>query len=565
MKGFFFALLIVLLSTPLVRAQAHDSHVAAALKLVDLGNARQAAEDLRALVAQDPKNAEAHAGLAIALANLNQTKEALSEAQTGFDLDRHDVLVRVARGIAYGKLGRVEDALNEFHEALNINGKDIGAMVALSHYYISIDSLKPAEITLYQAQQVNDKDIRPYLGLAELYERQNIPDLAISQYQQAMKLDPNDARVHAALAGLYLRTYKYDESIKEWLKVVQIDSTYADAYRQIANLYMLAKLYPDAARFAKTYTELKPKDLEGQWLYAQALAMSGAYKEALPALEAVSANDSLRPLAQMLLARSYFYAKQYPKALEIYRNATSLSPSDLSFYGDALVVTGDTAGGIEQLKKSLATDTVAADRIQTESAIGNLLYAQKRYAESAQIFANMANEQHSATDYLSAGQIFGLAKMPDSARFYDNKALALDPNSLKVRTQIAMDELSAGPASDTALAAFASLDSAAKAQNQADTAAIAEGFMGYHYAALKDWKSSIEHLQPSVDALENTNSPYRVSFMLLLGQSYHQLQQLDKAKEYYEKVLKLDPENAGAKQGLDYIKGSPAEGKKRRK
>ena len=87
--------------------------------------------------------------------------------------------------------------------------------------------------------------------------------------------------------------------------------------------------------------------------------------------------------------------------------------------------------------------------------------------------------------------------------------------------------------------------------------------MGYHYAALKDWKSAIAQLQPSVDVLEKTNSPYRASFMLLLGQSYHQLQDLDKAKEYYDKVLAIDPENAGAKQGLDYLKGAPPAGEKK--
>ncbi len=393
MKRLFFTLLVLLAGTPILRAQASDAHVDQALRLVDLGNAREAADDLRALTTQDPKNAEAHAGLAIALVHLNQIPQALSEAQTGFDLNRHDALVRVARGIVYGKEGRVQDALNEFHEAQNINDKDIGTLVALSRYYISIDSLKPAEITLYQAQQVNDKDVRSYLGLAELYETQRIPDLAIDQYQKAMKIDPNDARVHAALAGLYLRTYKYNESAEEWMKVIRLDTTYADAYRQIAHLYIMAKQYTNAVPFAKKYADLKPDDIESKWLYAQALAESGAYAQALPMLEAVSANDSLRPLAQLMLARSYFYAKDYPKAIGIYKSAPALSTTERSYYGDALVVSGDTAGGIEQLKQALVGDTVPTDRIQTESAIGNMLYAQKRYAESARMFAQMASEQ----------------------------------------------------------------------------------------------------------------------------------------------------------------------------
>ncbi|HET6400997.1 MAG TPA: tetratricopeptide repeat protein [Candidatus Kapabacteria bacterium] len=553
------------LSVTNARAQATDSHVEAALRLIDLGNAREAADDLRALTTQDPKNAEAHAGLAIALVHLNEVAQALPEAQQGFELNRHDALVRTARGIVYGKEGRVEDALDEFHEALSINDKDVGTMVALSRYYISIDSLKAAEITLYQAQSIDDKDVRSYLGLAELYEKQHIPDLAITQYQSAMKLDPNDARVHVALAGLYLRTYHYNESAQQWLDVIHLDSNYADAYYQIANLYFLAKQYPNSAAYAKKYVELKPNDIGGQWLYARALTESGAYQQALPALQAVSANDSLRPLAQMMLARSYFYAKEYPKALEIYKSANSLSPQDLNFYGDALIVSGDTAAGIAQLQKSLSGDTDKALRSQTQSAIGQLLYAQKRYEESAQVFAQMADANPSVTGYLSAGQIYGMAKKPELAKTYYDKALALDPNSLKVRMQMALDALSAGPASDTALQTFEALETAAKTQNVTDTEAIAQGFMGYHYAALKDWKTAVEQLQPSVDVLEKTNSPYRVSFTLLLAQSYHQLQDLDKAKKYYDEVLKLDPDNAGAKQGLEYLKAAPTPEKKHRK
>ncbi len=563
MKRFFYILLVFSCFSPKTRAQTHDAHVDAAVKLVDLGNAREATDDLRKLVAADPKNAEAHAGLAIALLAQNQTTEALTEAQAAFDIDRHCELARIARGMVYGKQGKVEDALSEFHQAIKIDPKDVGAMVALSRYYISIDSLKPAEITLYQAQQLNDKDVRSYIGLAELYERQHIRDLAIGQYEQAIKIDPNDERVHVALAGLYLRTQKYDESAKEWLQVIRIDSNYADAYYQIASLYFLGKLYPNAAQFADRYVKLRPNDIYGQWLLAQALTEAGQYQQALPALQAVASNDSLRALSQLLLARSYFYSKDYQKALGIYISAKSLGPKDLAFYGDALIVSGDTAGGIEQLKKSLVGDTVHTpqEKLQTENAIGQLLYQQKRYEESAQEFEQIANANPSVDAYLSAAEIYAYAKKTDSANYYCNKALAIDPKSLKVLMQLSLDALPSD-STDDALAIFAKFAETAKSVNSIDTAALAEGFVSFHYFALKDWKTVVEHLAPAVETLETTASPYRVSFTLALAQSYHQLHELDKAKKYYEKTLELDPNNEGATQGLNYLKQTPS-GKKK--
>ncbi len=209
-----------------------------------------------------------------------------------------------------------------------------------------------------------------------------------------------------------LRPRKYNESAKEWLKVIAIDSNYADAYYQVGNLYFLGKQYQNAAFFAGKYVKLKPNDINGQWLYARALTEAGQYQEALPALQAVASNDSLRALSQLLLARSYFYSKDYQKALDIYKSAKSLGPEDYSSYGDALYLSGDTAGGIEQLKKSLSAIPFAHRKksYRQKARSANLLYQQKRYEESAQEFAQIADANPSADAYLSAGQIYRLRK-----------------------------------------------------------------------------------------------------------------------------------------------------------
>jgi len=183
-------------------------------------------------------------------------------------------------------------------------------------------------------------------------------------------------------------------------------------------------------------------------------------------------------------------------------------------------------------------DTVRTpqEKMQTESAIGQLLYQQKRYADAADMFAQIATEHPTADAYLSAGQIYAAAKKPEMAKANYDKALALSPNSLKILMQIARDELSTDAGTDAALAAFTKLAEAAKSTGSTDTAAIAEGFLSYHDASKKEWKKVVERLGPAVTTLEAGNSPYRVSFMLLLGESYHQLHEFGKAKEYYEKT-----------------------------
>ena len=562
-KNLFIATAVLLLSgvaSQQASAQATDARVKEAMKLIDLGNAREADFNMRDLVAAEPKNAEAHAGLALAELETGDIASAATQAQAAFDIDRKNILGRIARGMVYKKQGKTQDALAEFNAAIKINDKEIGSYLALSRFYIASDSLKQAEITLYRVQSMNPQDVRSFIGLAELYERQRIPELAIGQYEQAMKIDPKELTVHAKLAGLYFRTRKYNESASQWLKIIQLDSTYADAFYQIANLYFLAKQYPNAAKYATRYALLRPKDIAGQWLLARALTENGEYKEALPALEAVSSNDSLKALSQLLLARSYFYSKDYPKALDIYKSSSKLGPKDLSNYGSILVINGDTAGGVEMFKKSLIDDTVRtpAQKQETQVAIVNLLYKLKQFEGAGDMFMSMAAGHPSVDWYVSAGMAFNSAKKPDKAMQAYEKALAIDPNSLKARMQMALDRFYAGPASDTALAAFTKLEETAKAHNSPDTVALAEGFIGYHYASLKDWKETVEHLAPAVQTLETGKSPYLESFTLLLAQSYHQIQELKKAKEYYNKTLAINPNSEGAKKGLEYLAQAPA-------
>jgi tetratricopeptide (TPR) repeat protein len=548
--------LFLSLSSAMADPQANDARVKAALKLLDLGNAQEAQTQMQQLVQQEPKNAEAHAALALADVDLGNVNDALTQAQAGFDLDRKNVLVRIARGTVYGKQGKVQDALKDFNEALKANDKEIGTYLAFSHYYLSIDSTKPAEILLYRAQSINNNDARTYLGLAELYEKQHIKDLAISQYQQAEKIDPNDVVVHAKLAGLYYRTGKYNESAGEWLKIIHIDSTYADAYYQIANLYYLATQYANAAVYATKYAALRPNDIRGQWLLARALTDNGQYKDALPALQAVSSNDSLRALSQLLLARSYFFSKDYAKATDIYKNAKMLGPQDMSNYAYILITQGDTTGGVEEYKKSLVNDTVrsAQQKLETQMAIVNLMYKQKRYEDAAQIFVDLANASPSEKWYVSAGQSYMLAKKTDLAKQYYEKALTINPNSLGVRYQMAYDELLTDAGTDAALASFEKLKEVATSQNSKDTAAIAEGFIGYHYGTKKDWAKVVEHMEDAVKGLENSKSPFLIQYEVVLAQAALQTQEHAKANLWAERVLKEDPDNKAAKEVREFLK-----------
>lgn len=534
-------------------SQAKDPKVRRALQQIELGASRQAINELKQVIAESPKNAEAHAALAIAYLQSKQVDLAATTAQAAFDLDRKVVLARTARAMVYGRQGDHKAALKEFDQAIKLDEKEISTYLELSRFYLAVDSAKRAEVMLYRAQAINDKDVRPYLGLGEFYEKQRIKDLAISQYEEAKKLDPNDVSVKAKLAGLYFRNRQYNESINEWISVARTDSTFSQAYYEIGRLYFLAEQFGNASSFLEKYTTMEPDDINGFWLLAQALTENNQFQRALPALEKVAQNDSLKALSELLLAKSYVSSKDYTKALEIYRKGGNLGAGDYDAYGRTLITTGDTAGGIDVLRKALLNDSDRAEaaRINTRKTLSGMLRMQKRFEESAQVFSELVKQDPSLDNLNSLGFIYAQGGMEEKALEVYNQALAKSPEHLTILMSIG-SLYTKDPTSVKMKEAYERAAVAAEKAGNKDVQGQAEGWVGYHFYSLKQYEEGIKHFTKS-EPLLKADSPYLANFLLMTAVSYHQLKDLKNAEKYYKKVLERDPNHKTAKQYLETI------------
>ena len=82
------------------------------LQLIELGNPKQALNDLLKMTAENPKDPKTHAALALAMIETGDLAGAEKEVGIAYDRDRKDVLVRIARGVLYGKQGKRDDAID---------------------------------------------------------------------------------------------------------------------------------------------------------------------------------------------------------------------------------------------------------------------------------------------------------------------------------------------------------------------------------------------------------------------------------------------------------------------
>jgi tetratricopeptide (TPR) repeat protein len=543
--GIFVALLIALPGAQTALAQPGNPEIKHALQLIELGNPAQAVEDLTKIVTQSPKDPDAHGALAIADLAVSNVNAAQTEAQTAFDLDRKSILARTARAMVYGKQGKTEDAIKEFNQAIKLNENEIGTYLAFSRYYLSIDSNKQAEVLLYQAQAKNANDVRSYLGLAELYEKQRIFPLAIDQYESAKKIDPKDITVLAKLAGLYHKTHQYDKSVNEWIKVAQIDSSYAPAYYEIGSLFLLAGEYPRAASFAQKYLGLKPDDVKGNWLAAQALTRNNQFTDALPYLQKVSSNDSLKALSQLLLAQSYFFSKDFAKANAIYQSATNLSSLDQYYYGRSLFYASDTTHAINELKLAIvSTDSsrTEAEKAETINFLASIYQLSHRYQEAGDLYAVMATQKPKVETYLAAAQLYSLAGRRDTAIDFYNKAVALDPNSITAYIGLGTAYLQKDPTLPAMKDAFTKVCELATAKGDNASLGVGEWGLGQSELYAKNYDASIAHLKKALTLLDD-KSPYMTNTIYTIGNAYLFLKDYPHAVEQYKKVLVRDPTN----------------------
>ncbi len=555
----FFVFCIVLIST-VAFGQTSNDQVNKALNLIEIGNKKQALADMNALAASNPKDPTILGAQAVAMIENNKPLGDV-EAVTAkaYDIEHKNVMVRVARGILFGKQGKREDASKEFFQAIKIDDKNIATYLFQARYYLSVDSLKSAEVTLYRAQAVNSNDVRPYLGLAELYEKQRAFELAKEQYEDAKKLEPANTVIMAKLAGLYYRLREYDKSINEWIKITRIDSTYAPAYLETAKIFFKSGQYANAAIYGEKYVKLAPTDEDGIWLLAQALAESGQYQKALPYLEQSSKDDSLKQYTQNYLARSYFFSKEFTKAIDIFKASKTLNPNDLYYYGYSLISVNDTLAGLEKWKESLHGDTVRKkeDQLKVAQQVISFYSTMKLYDSAAEMYLRINTIEPNPDNFIKAGQLFNFAGKADMAKSSFEKALQQNPQNLNAMIGLA----------DVAMKTSAGMADAEKSLDQANVVATTpeqKESLGEAYARLGiQYISQSKQYEKTIGLLENhslkllsAKSPYLLNVYKILGAAYLQTKKFEKADEYYQKGQAIDPKDEDIKKGRDFIKQS---------
>ena len=314
-----------------------DSHNASCLFNLGFIEERQgnhaAAENFfqQALKA-DPDYAEA----LLELANLRVTAKRYEEAAT---LLRRYVKVSREPASGYYKLAMVERNLHQ-NEAAQ---RDLNVFQTLS---------KNASAGPYPYQHLFD-----YLDNRSNLSAQQRAELDLAQLTEQTQKHPDQPADLYLLAEAYLKLGKIDDARRT---IAQLDQLSANDYRTQTGIGVLLaryRLYDDAVQHFEAGARANPESDDVKFDLADAYFRKGQYREALEAVQKISAAGQQDDAYLSLLGDIYAHLGDSARAAEIFRDAIRRNPDNDQYYLSLTLVElrqGDIPAAETTLKQGLA-------------------------------------------------------------------------------------------------------------------------------------------------------------------------------------------------------------------
>lgn len=545
--SFLSAALVCALSFEFAMAQSIQD----GLKLIDMEqytNAEKVFKQLAASTPNSPENQYYLGDYYLKEAQLDTTNEdeSLAAAKAAFlagkSADPKFALNYVGLGAVKYLEGQWDSARVYFENAVKMSkGKNAMVFFKIGEAYL-YKGAKDASVAVPQlekAQSLDAKstDITLALGDAYLLVDKGSASRAIKQYSKASDMNPKLAKANIKMGKIYLQAKNYDEALKYYNKGIEVDPNYSPAYRERAELYFKFKNYrSQAAPEYKKYLSMSDGNYKTKFRYAFFCFSVGAYDEAVTQLKELFA---LNPTDRILLRLDGYcnyevgaVEKDSVKAQTYYKNGlvsiskfieqtpdtNKLIVMDYEYYGKLLIKNGNDTLGAQFVAKAVSKDTT---KFELLGELAKSFNDKKQYSKAAHFYTKYYDyKKPGANDYLTWGRALVNAEQyveadtvfsalvrykPEEPLGYKWKALANSRQDKEAKTGIAVP----------------------------------------HYEKFVEVASAKDPAKYKNDI---------ISAYTYIGKYYLNVKKIPQSKEYWKKILALDPNDANAKMVMGSLK-----------
>ncbi|MGE5692450.1 MAG: protein kinase domain-containing protein, partial [Candidatus Zixiibacteriota bacterium] len=192
-------------------------------------------------------------------------------------------------------------------------------------------------------------------------------DKAIELFSKALQIDPRFAPAYAGLAdsyallgetSLYARHPQdvYPKAREAVARALELDDNLAEAHTSMGYLKMNDYDWTGAEEEFKKAIELNPNYATTYHWYSGLLSATGRNEEAVATMEKARNLDPISLPIQTDLGLSYYFARQYDRAIEQYKRALDLDPNFTRAYislSSALALSGRYEEALAEVQKAI--------------------------------------------------------------------------------------------------------------------------------------------------------------------------------------------------------------------
>lgn len=535
------ALLICLsLSIGALAQDAPNPVIAQANRLLDTDRPIKALKLLNDEVAKTPTAALWYY-VGVAQIKNGQPEEAAKSFDKSVAADEKEALGLVGKGLLLMQNNKPDEAKIQFDKALALSkSKNPVVLKEVAKAYLTnIKYGAQAQALLEKAKSANKNDAETFLLLGDAFLAQNNGGSAVSNYETAASLDPKNGAAHYRIGLVYIRSKNLPVSEQAFIKATQVDPEYTLAYKELGEAYYMAKEGKKAVEAYEKYLALTDKPEAGNVRMAFFYFMARDFAKANALFETLVQKPEVSPLTLRYYAISLYEAAiannkdaaGLEKSLTAFNNyfakanEADVDAGDYKYVANIFIEQKQDSLAINYLQKSLAKDP---KQFELTQLYAETAFKLKKYPEAVDGYKKLIalRPKPSTNDYYTLGRAGYLSQQYQLADTAFRKVIELQPTMTvgylwEARTQAQLD-----PDSKNGLA---------------------KPF----YEQLIEKSATVAPDKSKNDLIESNS---------YLGYFALTNKDLNKAKEYYNKVLALDPANEDAKKaiaGINAIQNPP--------
>lgn len=540
--------------------------LADAKKAIDAEQYQKATSMLKTLVASNAKEGDNYFSLGNVYLLTDEIDSARAVFTSGTTNDPKNALNFVGLGHADLMANNATSAKTNFDKAIQLGSKDYLTYLNIGKAYLGqkTPDYAAALPNLQKADELDSKDKDPetFLALADFYAMQKKNTEAYPLYLRATDINPALYRANVQIGKMYKEAYAFPESEAELKKAIAGDPNYGPAYRELAEEQLQYSYWlndpknPQAAidkrkeslvNYRK-YLDLTDKSFESRLRYAQFLVYAEDFTTLEKEVATLNSPDANNPKTFVVIRMRGYSAienKNYPQGLqnmnELFarkQDASRIIGSDYLYLAKALQATGNDSLATINMIKAVELDSTKVDAL---AEIGQKLFAAKKYAQAAEVYKtvikeNSKNPAMAMNQYWLGSSNYWNYATVESKKPTPNKNILVEADSAFSKM------LAAAPETEIGLLYRARINKLI--DNQEAPTGLAVPFYEKYITLV------------TVTKPEKATTPSNVKGLV---ESYNYLGAFaantdkEKAKEYFNKTLALDPTNAYATETLKQL------------